>query len=112
MPNTVTMPNSGCRDYSLTGPNAKAPLGIAEWYASPAPRKRLKELMKRSDRLALTNYGIWLTLVVATGALLVAVWGTAWAWPTALVYGVFLRLRARIPAGMKPDMAHRSRRAG
>lgn len=86
----LTMPYDGYRDYSLTGPNAKASfLGNAEWYASPAPRKRIKELMKRSDRLALTNYGIWLGLVVATGALLVAVWGTAWAWPAALVYGVF-----------------------
>ena len=84
------MPNDACRDYSLTGPNAKASgFGSAEWYASPAPRKRIKELMKRSDRLALTNYGTWLGLVVATGVLLVAVWGTAWAWPVALVYGVF-----------------------
>jgi fatty acid desaturase len=49
----------------------------------------LKELMKRSDRPSLINYGIWLGAVLFFGTLLVLTWGTAWAVPVAIIYGVF-----------------------
>ena len=43
------------RDYSLIGRNSKLAeqqgLVSAEWYASPIPRKRLKELMRRVAEL-------------------------------------------------------------
>ena len=42
------------RDYSLTGEEAQRAvangLAGAKWYASPIPRKRMKELMARSDQ--------------------------------------------------------------
>ncbi|MDJ0627647.1 MAG: fatty acid desaturase [Rhodobacter sp.] len=76
------------RDYSLTGPNAGRGFAANDWYTTPIPRKRLKELMRRSDRPALINYGLWLGLVFAFGTLLVAAWGTWWALPAAMVYGV------------------------
>jgi hypothetical protein len=41
------------RDYSLVGRDAKLAvekgLATAEWYRSPVPRQRLKELMQRRD---------------------------------------------------------------
>ncbi len=82
------MPKDMSRDYSLTGAASDVEFDIAQWYASPVPRKRLKELMRRSDKPGLVNYGSWLLLLLGSGALLVAVWGTPWAWPVALVYGL------------------------
>ena len=41
------------RDYSLTGPEASN--SVDGWYATPIPRKRLKELMRRRDMPALMN---------------------------------------------------------
>ena len=76
------------RDYRLTGAESGPGFAHAEWYASPVPRKRMKELMKRSDRAGLIDFGLWAGLTIAFGALLIWVWGSVWAWPVALVYGV------------------------
>ena len=47
------------RDYSLIGRDTKLAeengLATAEWYHSPIPRKRLKELMQRSDGPAIRD---------------------------------------------------------
>ncbi len=77
------------RDYSLTGADAGPGFAPAQWYSTPIARKRMKALMKRSDRPGLINYALWLGLTVASGILLVSVWGTWWALPAAIVYGVF-----------------------
>ena len=80
------------RSYSLTGPEAdravEVGLANAEWYRSPVDRKVLKGLMKRSDSPALRDTAIWLGLLVATGAAGVALWGSWWALPFFVVYGV------------------------
>lgn len=82
----------GGRDYSLTGPETvraeEAGLASAEWYKTPIDRKLIKSLMKRSDGPALRNIGLWLALILATGAGAIAFWGTWWAVPFLLVYGV------------------------
>ncbi len=77
------------RDYSLTGAESGPGFKPEQWYSTPIPRKRLKSLMKRSDKRAALNCGMWLAAMLVSGAVLVSVWGTFWAWPTALVYGVF-----------------------
>jgi fatty acid desaturase len=81
------------RDYTLGGPEAQraAERGLvgAEWYQTPIPRKRLKALMQRSDGPALRDTALWLGLLVGTGALGVATWGTLWAVPVFVLYGVF-----------------------
>lgn len=77
------------RDYSLTGVDAGPGFAPSEWYSTPIPRKRMKELMKRSDRPGLINYGIWLGLLAATGCWMVLAWGSWWAVPAAILYGVF-----------------------
>lgn len=45
--------------------------------------------MKRSDQAGLINYSLWLGVTILLGCLLVTSWGTWWAVPTAIVYGIF-----------------------
>ncbi|WP_308635314.1 fatty acid desaturase family protein [Paenibacillus silvisoli] len=80
------------RDYRLTGPeNMRAQergLASAEWYASPIPRKRMKELMKRRNWPAIRDTIIWISLLVGSGIVAYLSWGTWWAIPAFLVYGI------------------------
>lgn len=80
------------RNYSLTGPESahavERGLANATWYQTPVDRKVMKELMKRSDGPALRNTALWLALLVGFGALGILTWGTWWAVPVFIVYGV------------------------
>lgn len=80
------------RDYSLSGPeNRRAVergLATANWYSSPIPRKRLKELMQRKDGPAIRDTLIWFAALAVFGGLGVYFWGTWWAVPAFAVYGV------------------------
>lgn len=80
------------RDYSLTGPENKLAqekgYATAEWYTSPISRQRLKELMKRKDGPAIRDTFMMLALLVGTGVLAYYSWGTWWAIPAFVVYGV------------------------
>jgi fatty acid desaturase len=80
------------RDYSLTGPEAmqaiEKGLSGAEWRACSIPRKDLKEMMRRADGPALRDTGVWLAALLASGFLGYYFWGTWWAAPSFLVYGV------------------------
>jgi fatty acid desaturase len=80
------------RDYSLTGPENKRAqekgLAAAEWYASPIPRKRMKELMQRRNGPAIRDTLIWFALLIGTGYVAYQSWGTWWAIPTFAVYGI------------------------
>ncbi|MBG6210851.1 fatty acid desaturase [Labrenzia sp. EL_126] len=77
------------RDYSLTGQDSGSGFAPSQWYSTPVPRKRLKELMRRSDRPSLINYGSWFGTVLVLGTILIFTWGTVWAVPTAILYGIF-----------------------
>ncbi len=80
------------RDNSLSGPeNRRAVergLATAKWYVSPIPRKRLKELMQRTDGAAIRDTLIWLAALAAFGGLGIYFWGTWWAVPAFAAYGV------------------------
>jgi fatty acid desaturase len=80
------------RDYSLIGRDAAAAvengLAAAEWYKTEIPRKRMKELMQRSDGPALRDTAVWLAAFVVSGAGGYVFWGTWWCVPFFLVYGV------------------------
>ena len=80
------------RDYSLIGPEAQKAeekgLASATWYATPIPRKRMKELMRRSDQPAIRDTAIWLGLLILTGGFVVYFWGTWWCLPFFFVYGI------------------------
>ena len=79
----------GWRDYSLTGADAGPGFAPSDWYTTPIPRKRMKELMRRTDRPGLINYGIWIGALVLTGAWVAASWGSLWALPAVVLYGIF-----------------------
>jgi len=66
-------------------------LAGAEWFHSQVPRRRLKELMRRSDGPAIRDTVIWVGLMVvcATAASVYWLHGHRWlAAPPLLVYGV------------------------
>ncbi|WP_421904665.1 fatty acid desaturase [Mameliella sp.] len=74
------------KDYTLTGGNASVDGVQPGWYTPALDRKTLKALMKRSDRPALANYGLWIGLILALGVVTVATWGSAWGMFWLLVY--------------------------
>ena len=76
------------RDYNLSESESTQAIAHEDWYACPIPRKRLKQLMRRSDKPALLNYGSWLILLTASGYIAYLSWGTWWAIPAFLAYGV------------------------
>jgi len=80
------------RDYSLTGPARDRAMDrglvAAEWYHSDIPRKEMKALMQRRDQPAIRDTVLWIGLLVAAAAGGIALWGTWWALPFWLAYGV------------------------
>jgi fatty acid desaturase len=78
--------------YSLVGPEAdravEAGLSGVEWYRSDVPRKRMKELMRRSDYPAIRDTAIWLGGMVLSAVLGSLFWGSWLAVPFFLGYGV------------------------
>ena len=80
------------RDYSLIGRDAKLAvekgLSAAQWYACSIPRKELKDMMKRKDGPALRDTAIWFGTLIVAGGLGYYCWGTWWAVPCFLAYGV------------------------
>src|SRR4029078_11309513 len=80
------------RDYSLIGRDSALAeengLATAEWYACPIPRKALKELMKRSDGPAFRDTVLWIAALITSAAGGVFFWGSWWAVPFFLAYGV------------------------
>jgi fatty acid desaturase len=80
------------RDYSLLGRDAKRAeeigLSKAQWYAAPIPRKRLKELMQRSDAPAIRDTLIWFASFFIAAGFAVYFWPSWWSLPFFLAYGV------------------------
>lgn len=80
------------RDYSLVGPDTKLAeergLADAEWYACNISRQRMKELIQRKDGPAIRDTIIWFAALITSGTLGYFTWGTWWALPCFLVYGV------------------------
>jgi len=82
----------GQRDYSLIGEDSRLAvehgLATADWYRTPVERKRMKELMQRSDGRAIRDTVVWLGSMVVLGGLAVHLWWSWWCVPLLLVYGV------------------------
>ena len=80
------------RDYSLVGPESRHALELglasAQWYHPDVPRKAMKELMERKDGPAIQDTLLWLGLLAITAVGGIALWGSWWAAPFFLVYGV------------------------
>jgi fatty acid desaturase len=82
----------GRRDYSLIGLDTQwaieQGLAAAEWYKTDIPRKQMKELMKRTDGPAIRDTIIWIGALVLFGVGGYLTWGTWWAVPFFVCYGV------------------------
>lgn len=80
------------RNYLMSGPENKQAhdkgLASAEWYTCPIPRARMKDLMKRKDWPGIRDTVIWLALLAGSGYLAYLSWGTWWAVPAFLLYGI------------------------
>jgi len=80
------------RDYSLIGRDTERAvergLAAAEWYHTELPRAEMKALMQRADAPAIRDTLLWLGLMAAFAAGGIALWGTWWAVPFFLAYGV------------------------
>jgi fatty acid desaturase len=81
------------RDYGLSGPNnemakQKGLASAEEWYQTPIPRQRMRELTKRRDGPAIRDTILWFGLLIASGTAGYQLWGTWWAVPAFLLYGI------------------------
>jgi len=80
------------RDYGLTGEGADRAraLGLsnAEWYQTEVPRKVMKELMQRTDGPGIRDTALWFALLGLSAWGGIALWGSWWAVPFWIVYGL------------------------
>ena len=80
------------RDYSLIG--VEAPMAIekgladAEWYQTPIPREKMRELLIRKDWPAIRDSIIWFGLLFGSGYLVYHWWGSWLAILPYIVYSV------------------------
>jgi Na+-transporting NADH:ubiquinone oxidoreductase subunit F len=83
------------RDYSLTGQETKRAIetGLtdAEWYRSPVPRAKMRELLVRKDGPAIRDTIIWFTLILSSGYLIFIWWGS---WIVVFPYIIYSVLYA------------------
>lgn len=75
------------RDYSLTGAAANdAP--SPQWYRPDVPPAAIRELMEKSDAIALRDTVLWLGGLALSGAIAAILWPSWWSLPFWLIYGV------------------------
>ncbi|WP_213880933.1 fatty acid desaturase [Pseudomonas sp. dw_358] len=91
-PHDDVPPSGSHADYRLTAQNqqlaALRGLVSAQWHTCSVERKVMKNLMKRSDRPALTNMALWFGLMLASAGVGIATWGTLWCIPAFALYGL------------------------
>lgn len=83
------------RDCSLVGAESQKviELGLtdAEWYQSPVPREKMRELLERKNGPAIRDTLIWFGLIFGSGYLVFIWWGS---WLAVLPYIVYSALYA------------------
>lgn len=91
-PKELFMSNVKLKDYSLVGEDSKKAvnegLAEAEWYQCPVPREQMRELLKRRDWPAIRDTLVWFSLLIASGAAALYLWGSWWCIIPFLIYGV------------------------
>ena len=80
------------RDYSLIGPESERALQMgladAEWYRSPIPREKMRELLVRKDGPAMRDTFLWFGLILGSGYLVFLWWGSWFVVFPYIVYSV------------------------
>lgn len=83
---------STLRDYSLVGEESKIAVekGLAEaqWYTSPIPRDKMRELLKRKDGPGIRDTLLWFGILGASAFLTVFLWGSWWSLAPYMVYAI------------------------
>ena len=83
------------RDYSLVGAESQKVIDMgltdAEWYQSPVPPEKIRELLKRKNGPAIRDTLIWFGLIFGSGYLVFIWWGS---WLAVLPYIVYSALYA------------------
>ena len=79
-------------DYSLIGVNStlavEKGLAEADWYQCAVPRETMRKLLERRDGPAIRDTILWFALILGSGYLTYALWGTGWAILTYFIYSV------------------------
>ena len=79
-------------DYSLVGENSilavQKGLAGAQWYASPVPKEKMRELLERRDGPAIRDTLLWFALLIFFGGCGYLLWGSWWAIIPFAIYGV------------------------
>ncbi len=80
------------RDYSLIGAESERAIEMgladAEWYQSPIPREKMRELMVRKDGPAMRDTFLWFGLILGSGCLVFLLWGSWFVVFPYIVYSV------------------------
>ena len=76
---------AGSADLTANGFGARVE---GQWFSAQVSRKAMKQLMRRSDSVALRHFGLWLGLLIASGVTAFLTWGTLWCIPAFAVYGI------------------------
>jgi Na+-transporting NADH:ubiquinone oxidoreductase subunit F len=80
------------RDYSLIGTETKRAIDLglaeAEWYKSPVPRSKMRELLIRKDGPAIRDTILWFILILGSGGLVFLWWGSWYVLFPYIAYSV------------------------
>ena len=83
--------NIAAKDYSIIGPERASAihrgLADADWYVTPVPRDKMRELMQRRNGPAIRDTLLWFALLGGSGYLAHLSFGTWWMVPAFFVYG-------------------------
>jgi Na+-transporting NADH:ubiquinone oxidoreductase subunit F len=86
------MSNKTVRDYSLTGLEAQKAIEMgladAEWYQTPVPREKMRELLVRKNGPAIRDTIIWFGLIFGSGYMVFLWWGSWFVIFPYIVYSV------------------------
>lgn len=95
--------------YDLTA--SAEPLD-ATWYTPDVPKKRMKELMRRSDGPSLRHFAIWGVLLLASAGGAIGTWGSWGCVPFFLAYGVLWTMSTHHAHDLSHGTPFRTRRLG
>ena len=80
------------RDYSLIGVESEEAirkgLADAEWYTTPIPKAKMRELLTRKDGPAIRDTLLWFGLILGSGMMVYVWWGTWFAVFPYVIYSV------------------------
>ena len=80
------------KDYQLSGDAGRTAIenGTAnpKWFRPNVDPQEIRDLMQKSDAIALRDTAIWLGLMCLAAGFAVALWPSLWSTPFWLIYGV------------------------